>query len=256
MPGDWIKVEKDTPEKAEIGALCSTLGIIPDVAFMKCFKVWRWADSNTVNGHVRSVTLSFLDEVAGLPGFSQALVNIGWLYVRSDSLEFPNFDRHMGQSAKRRAVAANRKRNERSRKASRSCHAGGVTKRRERDKKKTPLNPPFESERFRQAWTDWESHRKQKGTKLTDNTIAQQFKYLASLGESEAIKTLEFSIRQGWTGLWPPKDGSGGRANAPEIDADAEFRRKETIRFRKEQLEREAQIAKERAEANNDPPAF
>src|SRR5262249_46189902 len=108
MAGDWLKVEKDTPEKPEVLTVAAVLGLDPEVVFTKCFKLWRWFDSNTADGNARGVTAELLDSLVHRPGFSQALLDVGWLQARSGSLAIPHFDRHMGQSGKRRALTAER----------------------------------------------------------------------------------------------------------------------------------------------------
>lgn len=108
MAGDWLKVEKDTPRKPEILAIAAQLKIHPDEVFGKCFRLWSWADSQTADGAIRGVTVGLLDDMAGLPGFAQAMLHVGWLLQRSGFLEFPRFDRHMGENAKRRAMTAKR----------------------------------------------------------------------------------------------------------------------------------------------------
>ncbi len=42
MAGDWMKVEKVTPDKPEIEAMASKLELDPDAVFGKCFRIWRW----------------------------------------------------------------------------------------------------------------------------------------------------------------------------------------------------------------------
>ncbi len=108
MAGDWLKIEKDTPEKPEVIALASLLKISTDDAFGKCFRFWRWADSHTLDGFARTVSGTWLDNFIGLPGFSDRLVEVGWLRVRHDGLEIPNFHRHCGDTAKTRALDAKR----------------------------------------------------------------------------------------------------------------------------------------------------
>lgn len=108
MAGDWLKVEKDTPEKPEVLAIASILGISQGDAFLACFKWWRWLDSHCVDGNVPSVTSDMVSTIAGRSGFSDALVQVGWLHARSGSLQVPNFDHHMGQTAKSRASTSKR----------------------------------------------------------------------------------------------------------------------------------------------------
>jgi hypothetical protein len=109
MAIDWLKIEKDTPEKPELLALVAHLGVSHGDAFLACFRAWRWADSHTVDGLIPRVTLEQLDALVNLQGFSQALVEVGWLQVRQGHLQIPNFNLHMGHSAKKRALDAQRK---------------------------------------------------------------------------------------------------------------------------------------------------
>ena len=101
-----MKVEKDTPRKPEVLGLATLLDISPAEAFGRCFLLWCWADAQTGDGFIRFVNKERIDELAGLPGFANALVEVGWLRARNGAFEFPNFSRHMGQSAKTRALKA------------------------------------------------------------------------------------------------------------------------------------------------------
>ncbi len=123
MADFWIKVEKSTPDKSEIFEIAEILGIDPDAVLGKLIRVWCWADSNSENGHIKSVTSVLIDRVTMSSGFADAMKTVGWL---SDG-EIPNFERHLGKSAKKRANDAERKRM--SRKPSASCHAQVVTER-------------------------------------------------------------------------------------------------------------------------------
>lgn len=114
MAGDWLKIEKDTPEKPEVFAISEKLRISVGDAFLGCFRLWRWADTHTSDGSVPNLPAEAIDTVTRLPGFSQALVAVGWLQVESGTLTLPNFDRHMGQSAKKRVYGAERQRRFRS----------------------------------------------------------------------------------------------------------------------------------------------
>jgi hypothetical protein len=109
MAGDWIKVEKSTPRKPEVMAIADELGIHIDHAFGLCFRFWCWCDDQMTDGHAQSVTNVTLDSSFGHAGFATALVKVGWLRVRNGSLEVPNFDRHLSESAKNRALSGMRK---------------------------------------------------------------------------------------------------------------------------------------------------
>lgn len=77
----------------------------------------------------------------------------------------------------------------------------------------TPL-PPFggvelpkvlDTKAFREAWAEWEKHRKEKRSKLTETTIKKQFALLAK-HPKQAVEILNDSMTKGYTGLFPPKD--------------------------------------------------
>jgi hypothetical protein len=113
MAGDFIKVEKATSRKPEVFGIASKLKISLDAAFGACFRFWCWCDDQTTDGHIPNVTVALLDETMGVPGFADALISVDWLRARSGSLEVPNFDRHLSQSAKKRALDSKRKQDKR-----------------------------------------------------------------------------------------------------------------------------------------------
>jgi len=133
MAGDWIKLQNVTPDKPEIVALAEILKIDQDAAFGKCVRIWIWADQQTISGHDLSVTTSFLDRLTNCPGFSSALVEVGWLKARNGRLSIPNFDRHNGQTAKNRALTKDRMQRQRD---DQSVTESSPEKRREEKKKR------------------------------------------------------------------------------------------------------------------------
>lgn len=72
--------------------------------------VWVVFDTHSIDGVLPGYTLDHLDNVIGWPGFSAALVSVGWL-IENDGggLVMPEFDAHNGKSAKRRAEESRRK---------------------------------------------------------------------------------------------------------------------------------------------------
>lgn len=108
MAGDWIKIEKATARKPEVLAIAELLQIHPDHAFGLCVRFWSWCDDHLSSGNARSVTKNALDALLERSGFADALIKVDWLQVRSGSLEVPNFDRHLSQSAKKRGLTAHR----------------------------------------------------------------------------------------------------------------------------------------------------
>lgn len=108
MAGDWIKLERATPDKPEVWAIAEALGLEPDAAMGKLIRVWFWFDEQTEDGNARSVTnetlLKRIDVLTGVSGFGAAMQKVGWL----EGTSIPNFDRHNGKSAKSRALSYQR----------------------------------------------------------------------------------------------------------------------------------------------------
>jgi hypothetical protein len=152
MAGDWLKVEKDTPEKPEVLAVAAKLSLDPEVVFTKCFKVWRWADSHTPDGNAMRVTPALLDALVHAPGFAQALLDVGWLHVRDGALQFPNFERHMGQSGKKRALTAKRVAAHKKRSGNDCSVTSALPREEKRRVNNTPRSPPEGGADFDQFW--------------------------------------------------------------------------------------------------------
>lgn len=239
MAGDWIKVQKHTPRKSEVLKIASALKISKADAFLGCFEIWCWADEECEDGHV-NITAELLDSIAGLSGFAHALVSVGWLHDRDGRLEFPNFDRHMSQSAKRRAMAS-----QRMQRARNKCDAPSATKaqpEKNREEKRSGLRPPnppkaeevpipgnLQSPEFVNAWEEWKAYRREARLKNTPRSEKGQLKKLSEIGPLRAIAAIEFSIRQAYTGVYE-ENGRPGRVtpdSATFFDGPRAFAAKE-----------------------------
>lgn len=108
MAGDWIKVQKDTPDKPEVLAIASRMGLDPDAVVGKLIRIWSWFDTHTIDGNALSVTFSFLDRLTGVTGFAEQVALVGWLEQNGQSLMLPNFGNHNGETAKKRSLGKNR----------------------------------------------------------------------------------------------------------------------------------------------------
>lgn len=259
MAGDWMKVEKTTPDKPEIDAISAALGIDPDAAFGKCFRVWRWFDDHTTDGNAPSVTANAIDRRAGVPGFADAMAAVGWLVSTESGVSLPKFDRHNGETSKARALTAKRVASCKT-KSNAKGNAPTVTsplpnalpreeKRREEEntKKEEPPTPKGDGRKqpaavelpanlqtpdFRAAWDRWQQHRREKKSPLTPTSTRQQLKQMTAWGPARSIEAIDNSILNGWTGLFEPKDSTDAKHNgrsreqtryASSIDALARF---------------------------------
>lgn len=178
MAGDFVMVQHATARKIELRRVAAKLGIPHAHALGLCVLAWMFFDEQTADGRAEGATLEMLDEVVGHSGFSHALRDVGWLRVRDGSLEVPNFERLMGESAKKRANDATRQRRKRARDeseslddeelafasedrhedvthSSRSACDKNVTKEEKRRVKKREENTHTHT-RTREAWLDHE----------------------------------------------------------------------------------------------------
>lgn len=118
MAGDWLKMEVSLPEKPEILFMSAKTGLHTDTIIGKCFRVWRWFDQHTSEGHARGVTnvtlLSLIGHSDDSEKFLSCMVDVGWLVETEDGISLPNFDYHNGETAKSRALATKRKQKQRS----------------------------------------------------------------------------------------------------------------------------------------------
>lgn len=106
MAGEWIKFELATADKPEVLRMARILGIDKDSVVGKLVRLWAWFDKNSVDGVVDGVVVEDIDAICYQNGFANTLVSVNWLTVCSegDRLSIPNFDRHNGESAKKRAL--------------------------------------------------------------------------------------------------------------------------------------------------------
>jgi len=118
MAGDWISITHELPDKPEVLAIAGELSITRFEVVGRLHVLWRWFDQHTKDGHANSVTLVTLsscifgDELGAM--FVQAVKNVNWLIENSAGISVPNFEKHISETAKTRAMSRNRKQKQRS----------------------------------------------------------------------------------------------------------------------------------------------
>jgi hypothetical protein len=106
MAGEWIKVTTNLSTKPEVFKLARLIGTNVDHAVGMLFRFWCWADLITVDGVVDGVVARDVDDVVYQEGFCDALAQTGWVEIlpNNSGIRLPNFERHNGESAKKRAL--------------------------------------------------------------------------------------------------------------------------------------------------------
>jgi hypothetical protein len=137
MAGDWIKMGTGLGRHPKVVRIASALKADRLRVVGGLHAVWCLFDEHSEDGKLSGYTAELVDEMIGWPGFMAALVVVEWAQTDGESLSLPRFEAHNGQSAKRRAMEADRKREARKPSApDADKFRTREEKRREEDKKK------------------------------------------------------------------------------------------------------------------------
>ncbi len=122
MPG-YILIWQNMPDKREVDQLATELGIDHDSVVGKLVRFWLWAERQEIDCNAICVTSVLLDRLTNCPGFTAALLKVGWLSNRNGRLFAPNFDRKNGQTVIRRTLTKDRVQHHRNGKAVKTRNA-------------------------------------------------------------------------------------------------------------------------------------
>lgn len=160
MAGDWIKMRADLFTHPKVVRMSSALRADTLRTVGGLMSVWCLFDAHSSDGKLQGYTPETLDAHIRWDGFSAAMKAVGWLDADGDSLVLPRFDIHNGQSAKRRAQDADRKREVRKMSAEEEDEKRTREEKR-REEKKNPPNPRKRgtvtdfSPTFEEAWAEY-----------------------------------------------------------------------------------------------------
>lgn len=150
MAGDWIKMRIALADDPAVISIAARLNVDEFTVVGMLHHLWGWADTQSRDGHAPGVTNVWVDRYVRHAGFADAMVSVGWLEIDETGVTFPKFDRHNGETAKTRALAAERKRNQRGKvteedgQVSRSERDTSVTREeKRREEKQTPSEDLF-----------------------------------------------------------------------------------------------------------------
>lgn len=230
MAGDWIKMRTDLADDPKVVRIVSALcpqnvrivsASCPDVLWTvgALHRVWSWFDRFTVDGTVADLSLEWIDNMVGKDGFAAAMISVGWLIQNDNLLSLPEFDRHNGATAKRRAQESHRKN------VVRKMSASDADKKRPREEKRrediyiSPPTPPkaaneadqfpasLDTPEFKAAWGEWREHRKQIRKPLTPMSARKGLAQCEAMGAARAIAAINRSIANGWRGIFEDSNG-------------------------------------------------
>lgn len=161
MAGDWIKMRTALADDPAVICMADRLSLDEFSVVGRLHHLWSWADKQSRDGHASGVTGKWIDRYVQCDGFAQALVSVGWLVLGDDGIEFPNFDRHNGETAKARGLAANRKQKQRSgvtppkEQMSRDQRDNGVTREEKSNNSHTDAREPVSDGAPFEMFLEW-----------------------------------------------------------------------------------------------------
>jgi hypothetical protein len=133
VAGDWIKMSTDLRTHPKVVRIASALKADRLRVVGGLHAVWCLFDAHSEDGSLDGYSLEALDDLLGWPGFSAAMVDVGWIEESPQGIDLPRFENHNGQSAKRRAQETERKRMAR---AVADLSASDADKKRTREEKR------------------------------------------------------------------------------------------------------------------------
>lgn len=109
MAGDWLKCNFDLWDHRCVQGIAHALSLDADTVVGKLMRIWAWAQKQTANGRVEPCTVAIVDASARQEGFARAMESVGWLEVGDGWVRFLRWEKHNGNSAKRRLKESSRK---------------------------------------------------------------------------------------------------------------------------------------------------
>jgi len=156
-------------------AIMAKTGLDEFAVIGRLHKLWSWADAVSEDGVIGSLSpvqfVSYMDRELASDGFISTLYEVGWLTLENDRVVFPNYDRHMSESAKKRSVNAARKAESRSQKkrtnVRKKVDKSGTRGEEIREEKNIPpVSPPEgDIDPFDTFWSIFPKHRRVKKPK-------------------------------------------------------------------------------------------
>lgn len=116
MFDDYMPLRLDLLEDAHLLRIAELMRLSDDETFGKLFRVWRWAQRNTVTGTI-AATERTVDRIAGKTGFADAMSKAGWLIIGDGTVAVPEWEKWNSKAAKKRADDRDRQRDSRGRRS-------------------------------------------------------------------------------------------------------------------------------------------
>lgn len=211
MAGDWIKMRADLFTHPKVVRMSSALKADTLRTVGGLMSAWCLFDAHSDDGRLEGYSPEVLDAHMRWDGFAAAMIAVGWLHHDpAHGLALPRFDTHNGQSAKRRAQDADRKREVRKVSASDADKMRTREEKRREDISSTDVEDK-PAKRSKSAvvqpegvndsvWSDFLALRKTKRAPLTA-TALEGIAREASKARMSLSDVLALCCTRGWQGF-------------------------------------------------------
>ena len=109
MAEPWIKMRTNLSTSPKVVRISSALKADRLRVVGGLHSAWSLFDQHSEDGILVGYSPETLDELIGWPGFTAAMIAVEWAFYDGEILSLPRYEGHNGQSAKRRAMDADRK---------------------------------------------------------------------------------------------------------------------------------------------------
>lgn len=225
----WIKIETGLLNKPEVMRLAGLLNLTEHAVVGHLVAFWSWVDANLSRDCPDTTgTKRGLDRVAGVDGFTDAMVHVGWLEFDGEHVSIPNFEYHLSQSAKTRATEARKKQRQRARTGSSGTSVpmatgqkGGPDKRRGEENnisasREVRIPDKMNNDQCKAALERWCDYLDEKGwwessPRQNDIQLEAFWQRAARMGADGFCEAVEIAIASGWKNLQPARGASSKR---------------------------------------------
>ena len=111
---NWIKVRSNLRTSPKVIIVASQLSVAPMTALGAICTSWMLADEHAdEHGLLKDIDLATLDAMIGIDGLGEAMERVGWVKQAAKGVQFVDYEKHNGSTAKSRARDQQRKQSSR-----------------------------------------------------------------------------------------------------------------------------------------------
>jgi hypothetical protein len=110
MAGEWIAVDCDLPDKAEIHELMEITSHSVEICCFRVYRLWAWFQKHSADGTAKATPARLASMICGDADFWRAVERVGWLSFDSTAgiVTLIGWEKRFSKAAKARILSAER----------------------------------------------------------------------------------------------------------------------------------------------------